>query len=71
MARKSNKAAVIEYITLRRITVNSTGQVFEKLSPFPSGLPSVDYANLLQNRLITTLDDFQKIDTGRCLTCGE
>ena len=63
--------SVIEYITLRRLTLNSTGQVFEKLSPFPSGLENIDYENLLRSRFISTLEDFQKIDPGRCLSCGE
>ena len=56
---------------MRRINVAATGQVFEKYSPFPSGLEGVDYQSLLDGKLIKTLADFQQIDTGRCLSCGE
>jgi len=74
MARKPKQvteAAPIEYVTMRRITVNATGQTFEKYSPFPSGLAGIDYENLIAAKLIKTLADFQQIDTGRCLSCGE
>ncbi len=73
MARKPKQvteATPIEYVTMRRITVNATGQIFEKYQPFPLGL-EVDYAQLLANKFIKTLADFQQIDTGRCLSCGE
>lgn len=79
MARRTNKVVMepafisepITYITMSRITVNSTGQIFEKYSPFPYGLEGVDYEKLLSSKLIKTLADFQQIDTGRCLTCGD
>ena len=72
MARRTNKVSnPIEYVAMRRITINATGQTFEKYSPFPSGLEGVDYSDILAKKYIKTLADFQMIDTGRCLSCGE
>ena len=72
MARKPKQVDTpIEFIAMRRITINATGQTFDKYSPFPSGLEGVDYTNLLASKFIKTLADFQQIDTGRCLSCGE
>jgi hypothetical protein len=56
---------------MRRISIADTGQVFEKYSPFPSGFEGIDYQNLLDGKFIKTLADFQQIDTGRCLSCGD
>jgi len=56
---------------MRRISIAATGQTIEKYAPFPSGLEGADYENLLAAKYIKTLADFQQIETGRCLSCGE
>jgi hypothetical protein len=59
-----------EFITLVRIEVKASGQMYEKFTPFPSGLEGIDYENLIANRLITSLENFGKIDFARCQGCG-
>lgn len=59
-----------EFITLTRVEHKASGQIFEKFQPFPSGLEGVDYENLIQNRFITSLENFGKIDFSRCFGCG-
>lgn len=60
-----------EYVTLRNVRVHSTGQEFPKFVPFPYGLEGVNYNDLAANKIIATLADFQKIDFGKCLGCGD
>lgn len=59
-----------EFVTLVNVDVKKTGQLYPKYSPFPAGLEGVDYESLIANRFITSIEDFQKIDNGRCQGCG-
>lgn len=58
-----------EYVTLRNVRVNSTGQEFPKFVPFPYGLEGVDYNDLAANKIIMTVEEFANLDLNTCLSC--
>lgn len=58
------------WIARTRINIRPQKRIIEKGCPFPLGVDGVDYDRLKNEKLIMTLDEFQKVGIV-CLTCPD
>lgn len=57
------------YVSLTRITVPELDTVIRRGEPFPNDLLLVNYDKLIREKLITTVDEWDRIDQSICHSC--
>lgn len=58
------------WIALKRITINQTGQIIEKHYPFPNDIDNLDYNDLENQGFIINEENYFKNGFPVCMTCG-
>lgn len=57
------------YISMTRINVPELDTVIRRGEPFPNDLLLANYSDMLRQKLIVTVDEWDKLDKSLCFSC--